>query len=562
MKKRIFRMMCLLMLIIMTATTALVLGVLYAKEYVFVQARVRNEAILIAQGMDMGGEAYLQQAVAGLTNNDRVTIIAADGTVLFDSRADSESMENHGQRPEVAAVLGGAPSAAAVRQSQTLGKHTFYYAVPLGEHQVLRLSVETQDIVGQFSDLLPWLICMAGVVLLISIITAQRMAETIISPLVNLDLAHPLEVDAYEEISPILMRIAHQNRSIDEHMKELSAKQEEFRALSENMSEGLLLLDNDAAIMSINQSALQLLGGNAKQPYTGRHVLQLTRLYELQKVIEQALQGDKASRVLPFAGRQYHVFANPVFVEEEQRGALLLFLDVTEQQQAEQMRREFSANVSHELKTPLTSISGYAEMLASGMVRAEDTQEFAGRIYKEAQRLLVLIDDIIKLSGLDENRIHTQAEEVDLYTLALQTANSLMLQAQERHVQIAVEGAPVKIQAVPTMASELLFNLAENAVKYNCEDGKVTISVQKTASGAELSIKDTGIGIAPKDQEHVFERFYRVDKSRSKETGGTGLGLSIVKHIAQLHHARIQLESTEGQGTEVRIIFPLRQDAE
>lgn len=540
----------------MLLTAMMVLGIIYARNLNQVRAQVQGDAAMLRIGLQAGGADFWQEAMHALHNSHRVTIVSANGAVVYDNQADSDKMENHQDRIEIRQVLNGASSGQAIRRSATLGQSTLYYAVPLQDGRVLRLAVQTKSILGEINSLLKWLICMGLVVLLFSVFIAHRMARTVIDPLEKLDLMHPLETKAYEELTPLLVRIEHQNQSIAEQMKELSAKQEEFQALSEYMNEGLLLLDNEAAILSINRGALQILGGSLEQNYVGRHLLQLTRQFELQKMIEQALQGENSTIVQSFHERQYQIFANPIHVNGSQRGALLLFLDVTEQQQAEQMRREFSANVSHELKTPLTSISGYAEMMASGMVRQEDIQGFASRVYQEAQRLLALIQDIIRLSGLDEGGSKLNKQNVDLYAVTQQTMNRLGLQAQKHEIALKAEGVSAWISAVPSMIQELVYNLVENAVKYNRDGGMVTIRTEPSENQIVLTVEDTGIGIATSDQEHIFERFYRVDKSRSKETGGTGLGLSIVKHIAQLHGARIDLLSEAGKGTKITVYFP------
>lgn len=557
MKKKIFGQMCLLSLTTMLLTTFLVLSMVYASHLQQMQQRIRGDAALLKSGLEISGDAFLQTAVQALPSSDRITIIAPDGTVSYDSQAYSETMENHKDRAEVDAVLHGAASSEVVRESKTIGKRTFYYAISLQNGCVLRISVQVQSVWGEMHGIWKWLFGIGIFILLLSVWIAQKMAAAIITPLEKLDLAHPLDAEVYEELLPLLKRIDKQNISIAQQMQALSAKQEEFRALSECMKEGLLLLDRNAAIISINHSALQILGGNAEKSYVGQHILQLTRVYALQQIIEHALHGEDMIKIISFdAVKQYQVFSNTIQVDETQRGVLLLFLDVTEQQQAEQLRREFSANVSHELKTPLTSISGYAEMLASGMVKAEDVQNFCGRIYQEAQRLLVLIEDIMKLSGLDEQKQNFAKEEVDIYEVAKQTAARLQIPAQKNAVTITVEGTHASICAVPSMIQELLYNLTENAVKYNRKDGTVIIRIEQEQESVLLAVQDTGIGIASADQPHIFERFYRVDKSRSKETGGTGLGLSIVKHIAQLHDAKITLQSKMGEGTVMQLRFP------
>ncbi|MCB6367061.1 PAS domain S-box protein [Intestinibacillus massiliensis] len=556
MRKRIFRSMCLLALTAVILTSVLVSAMVYARSFTEMKTQVQREAALISVGLSHGGEDYLGALQIDYGDDFRITRIRRDGMVLFDSDAEPGRMENHLSRPEVQAVLSGQWSGEAVRRSETMDTKTYYYALALADGTVLRLASTMRSAFGAVLSVAPLMVFIAVVVLLLTLLLARRMANLIIGPLNALDLEHPERDGAYEELSPLLSRIAQQNRSIGRQMRQLTARQEEFRLLSENMSEGLLLLDRNAAILTINNSAQALLGGDADRDYASQHFLQLSRDLQLQKLIEKALGGDRAEDTLPFRGRQYQVIASPVTADETIRGALLLFLDVTERQQAEQMRREFSANVSHELKTPLTSISGYAEMLAGGMVRDGDIKMFAGRIYSEAGRLLALIQDIIKLSRLDEGTAQEQAEPVDLYEVAKQVVERLALPAAERQVAVTVEGEPTVVLGAPAMLDELMFNLCDNAVKYNKAGGSVTVSARPTRDGACLAVRDTGIGIPHGLTERVFERFYRVDKSRSKDTGGTGLGLSIVKHIAQIHGAQVSIESKEQVGTCIRVKFP------
>lgn len=532
-------------------TSVLVSVLVSVRSFTSLKVQVRREAVLIAAGLAQGGDRYL--GALQLDGDFRATCIERDGTVRFDSAAAPQDMENHLRRPEVQAILAGESSGEAVRRSKTMDAQTYYYALALEDGSILRLAATMDSILGALIAVAPLMLGIAACVLLLTLLLAMRMARMIIGPLNALDLEYPEKNTAYEELSPLLRRIAQQNRSIHSQMRQLTARQEEFRLLSENMQEGLLLLDRNAAILTINHSAQLLLGGAPEESYVSQHFLQLSRDMQLQELIAHALGGTRAEGLAPFQGRQYQVIASPVLAEEQIRGALLLFLDVTERQQAEQMRREFSANVSHELKTPLTSISGYAEMLASGMVRPEDIQSFAGRIYSEAGRLLALIQDIIKLSRLDEGALQQTAEPVNLSETVRQVAERLSPLAAERQVSITVTGENAIVYGVAGMLDELVYNLGENAIKYNQSGGQVYISTQCDGDGVCLTVRDTGIGIPQGLTERVFERFYRVDKSRSKETGGTGLGLSIVKHIAQIHGAHIDIQSTEGEGTTVRV---------
>ena len=556
MRKRIFRNMFLLALTAVVLTSLLVSGMVYIRSFADTKDQVRQEAALISSGIAYGGEEYLSTLKREALGTFRITHILQNGTVEFDTDAKPDEMENHLSRPEVKAVLAGAKSGENVRRSATLRVATYYYAVMLPDSSVLRIAATMQSAFNTVAAIIPLMVFIAAIVLLLTLLLARRMADMIIVPLNALDLENPERNEAYEELSPLLVRISQQNRSICRQMRQLTARQEEFRLLSENMSEGLLLLDRNAAIITMNNSARELLGGDPDASYVEKHFLQLSRDLQLQKLIEQALGGERAESTLPFHGRQYQVIASPVAAEDKIHGALLLFLDVTEHQQAEQMRREFSANVSHELKTPLTSISGYAEMLASGMVRQDDIKQFAGRIYSEAGRLLALIEDILKLSRLDEGTALQQTEPVDLHEVARQTAERLASAAAAREVSVAVLGDPAIVRGVHGMLDEMAFNLCENAIKYNKLGGSVEMRTENSPDGVRLTVSDTGIGIPQGMNERVFERFFRVDKSRSKATGGTGLGLSIVKHIAQVHGAQIEITSEEQKGTCIRVRFP------
>lgn len=552
--KRIFRSLCLLALAAVLLTSALVSGVIYARTENGLHAEVQREAALIAAGIDAAGPGFLQSVPQGTAN--RVTRIAPDGAVLFDTAAAAGAMENHLSRPEIQAALASGISGEATRLSETLGLQNYYFARMLADGTVLRVATATDSALGAAYAAAPALMVIALAVLLLTLLLARRMADAILGPLNALDLQHPENNTAYEELSPLLARLMEQKRTVRRQMAELSARQEEFRTLSENMDEGLLLLGPHAEILSVNGSARAVLGGDPQKEYTGRHLLLLSRDYTLQTLTKSALGGTRSEAMLETGGRQYQVIASPVRAQNTMRGALLLLLDVTERQQSERLRREFSANVSHELKTPLTSISGYAEMLAGGLVRPEDIRAFAGRIHSEAGRLLSLIEDIIKLSFLDEQTAPPTREPVELLSLARQAQERLELTAQNNGVSISVSGEAAYVWGTRTQLAELIYNLSENAVKYNRSGGSVLLHVINAADGPTLTVKDTGIGIPLEAQPRVFERFYRVDKSRSKETGGTGLGLSIVKHIALLHGGHIALQSTPGQGTAVQVRFP------
>lgn len=555
MKQRMFRYMLLASLSMIVLTAALVLGVLYAHSYQQMQLQVRRDAMLVRAGVQTAGQDFLDHLPK---QEVRISLLDASGKVCYDSAADNMQMENHLQRPEILAIVNGAAYGADTRISETLGEQTFYYALPVDGDKIIRAAVETQSAFGVMRSILPAMLGIIALTAVLAYMLARRLTAMLLQPLSAVDFQKPEQnPHAYEELMPFLSRMAKQNQAMDRQVTRLKSQQEKFRVLAENMSEGLLLLDQNAAIMTINHSALQQLGGVEGREYSGRHFLQLSRELVVQKLIENALKGVRGSQIITREGRNYEFYANPVRVDDQSRGVLLLSLDVTEREQAEKMRQEFSANVSHELRTPLTSISGYAEMLAGDMVKPQDIRPFAQRIYDEACRLLALIEDIMKLSRLDEQLPFEGFAITDLHEIAQQVAQRLSLAASKQGVQIEVKGEDARLYGIPSQLMELVWNLAENAVKYNHEGGTVQIETRQMPQEVILTVQDTGIGIPQDMQARVFERFFRVDKSRSKETGGTGLGLSIVKHIALRYQAKLQLESAEQKGTKITVRFPL-----
>lgn len=544
--------MCALSLLTALLCAAFIAAVIYREGYADLQTQVRAEARLVALGLD-GGQTDSFGAASRVSPDTRLTLISPDGTVLFDSEASAGQMENHAHRSEVAAALSSG-AGEATRVSGTLGKRTFYYALRLNDGRVLRVSAQSESALSALAGVLPWMLLAAAVSSVLAMLLARALTAAVIRPINGIDLDAPLQNEAYDELAPLMLRLERQRVQIEQQMRALTRKQQEFSAIADHMREGLVVLDSTQNILTINRSAASLFCIDEKRA-TGRHILTVDRSETLRRAVERAAKGEAGEAQLSLSGREYQILANPVPSDGGISGVVLLMLDITEHRRAEQMRREFSANVSHELKTPLTAISGYAEMLKDNMVRAEDTAEFAKRIYEESRRLIVLIEDIMQLSRLDEHGGEIRFEPVGLLAAAKQAAGRLESGARENGVLLTVQGEEATVSAAPKLLDELIFNLCDNAVKYNRPGGSVTVSVIRRGETAVLSVADTGIGISREHQSRVFERFYRVDKSHSKETGGTGLGLSIVKHIARLHGAAIDLQSRPEAGTTVTVSF-------
>ena len=483
-----------------------------------------------------------------------MTWVAADGTVLYDNEADASTMENHADREEIREAL-TSETGTAQRFSSTLSEQTLYVTQRLSDGTVIRLA-SAQKTVGLLliSMIQPILIILV-LSLLLSAVLASRLSKGLIKPILSLDLEHPEDCETYDELTPLLSRLKRQNDTIQQQMNLLKQRQTEFAALTDNMSEGFLLLDRQGHVLSHNSGALRLLG--VEEPEGEVNVLVLNREEPFRQAVDEALSGKRSQQMLHLNGRYCKLLANPVLADGKPAGAVLVLLDVTEQEQRDELRREFTANVSHELKTPLTSISGIAEIMQSGMVKPEDIQSFAGDIYQEAQRLIALVEDIIRLSRLDEGAESLERESVNLLSVAQDVARRLDSAAQKAGVTLKVMGLSVEVRGIPSVLDEMVYNLCDNAIKYNHPGGTVNVTVAPADDGsAEVTVEDTGIGIPLEDQSRVFERFYRVDKSHSKEIGGTGLGLSIVKHGASLHGAQIHMDSQVGRGTSVQLLFP------
>lgn len=551
MKRKIFLNMSYIALITVVCTTVFLSVVAYGRYMSQVKEGIQNEAGYMAESLNQHENQSLD-AYKDITIS-RITLIAADGKVLYDSTGKEKSMSNHRNRKEFKeAEKNGAGE--STRISKTLKKQTYYYAVKLSDGSVLRLSRETQTIFNQVEGVLPVLILMMAVVFVLALALSRLLTGRIIEPINWINLEHPEDENTYDELSPLLVRIHRQNEAIKEKIREIKEKQIEFTTITENMSEGFLILNDKSVVLSYNTSALRILDIREDQ-CSNQNVLSINRSHEFRRAVEAALNGEAFEEVMEFRERKYLLMANPVTVSGAVKGAVLMMIDVTEKEEREELRKEFSANVSHELKTPLTTISGYAELMKDGLVKQEDVGRFSEKIYTEARRLISMIEGIIKLSRLDENQIIQEKEEVDLYQLALEIKNSLSMKAAEEGIDIQVLGSPCKVSGVRQILYEMLYNLMENAVKYNDRGGHVFVTAAVMEGRAAVIVEDDGIGIPPEDADRIFERFYRGDKSHSSEREGTGLGLSIVKHGAKYHGAKIEVESEVGRGTKIAVIF-------
>ncbi|HIS92496.1 MAG TPA: PAS-domain containing protein [Candidatus Alectryocaccomicrobium excrementavium] len=504
---------------------------------------VEREARIAAQGMEQAADP--QAFLDGFAPGTRVTWIAADGSVLYDSEADSAEMENHASRPEVQSAL-RLGAGGGSRLSDTMRERTHYFAVRLADGTVLRLSETHETALGRVYGILwVFVLLFAGMIALCAML-ARQASRALVEPINGLNLDDPENNDVYDELAPLLIRLSRQGAHIREQMAQLETRQTEFTAVVDNMAEGLVLLNANLRVLAVNRSALALFGAPAN--CLGEHLLKLTRDHAIVQIVDRAAAGTRCEQIVEIGGRQYQAMANPV----KGGGVVLLLPDVSERYAAERMRREFSANVSHELKTPLTAVAGYAELLASGLAKPEDARGFGQKILDESGRLLALIDDIMRLSRLDEGAPGAHMQPENLGEIAQGVAERLRPLAQKHGVSLAVDSDASIVTGVRALLEEMVHNLVDNAIKYNVENGSVRVAVKDGA----LTVEDTGIGVAQQDQQKIFERFYRVDKSRSREAGGTGLGLSIVKHIAQLHGAQVSLESEPGKGTKITVRFP------
>ena len=544
MTSKIFRSTVFVAVVVLLCSLGVVMGVLYS-HFSGVQVRqLKDELSLAVTGTEQYGNAFLENVEV---DRFRITWIDTDGTVLFDTRVDQTAMENHADREEIREALEHG-SGSAVRQSSTMTEQTFYEARRLRDGTVLRISANQASAWALMIGLVWPILFVAVLAIGLSALLARRMAKNIVEPLNKLDLEQPLANDTYEELSPLLRRINQQHLQIDAQMRKLRRRADEFIQITSHMQEGLVVLDKETNIRSINSAAMQVF--RTDEGCVGGSFFQINRSNALRQTLNDALDRGHGSTVQQIEGRAYRFDMSSIKSEGNLLGAVILAVDVTEAQNAEQLRREFSANVSHELKTPLQGIIGSAELLESGMVKAEDAPRFVGHIRREASRLVNLIEDIIRLSQLDEG-VELPAEEVELLALAEEVKTILLPSAVQKDVAITVSGEGFRLTGVRRLLYEILYNLCDNAIKYNVPGGSVTVHVEHS----RLVVRDTGIGIPAEHQGRIFERFYRVDKSHSKASGGTGLGLSIVKHAAAYHNAEIAIESAPGTGTTITIQF-------
>lgn len=548
MNKKFFRSSFFIAVIVLIASIVMILGVLFNFFEIQLQNELKNETNYLSHAIENEGAEFFENFDS---RGKRITLIEADGRVIFDNQIDTEKLDNHLNREEIeqAAKNGNGIS---IRYSDTLMEKTVYYAIKLNNGNILRVSTTQYTIFTIFLDLIQPLTIVLLIAFVLSFFLSLKMSKSIIKPINNLDLNNPENNVVYDELSPLLGKIAAQKRTINEQLKEAGKKQEQFRLITENMSEGFLIIDKNALLLTYNTAALKLLEIDAAAECS---VLVLNRTKNFREVVEKSLDGSHAENIMTQGEHSYNLIANPVFEDNGIIGAVIVIIDITESVKREALRREFTANVSHELKTPLTSVSGFAELMKAGGTPDEIVIDFSKSIYDEAQRLISLVNDIIKISELDEKSVEYERETVDLYSLSEEIISRLRPEINKKNISVNLSGEAELVWGVKKILDEMIYNLCDNAVKYNKENGKIDIIAYSDSNKVKITVKDTGIGIPVSHQKRVFERFYRVDKSHSKMIGGTGLGLAIVKHGAIYHNADISLESIEGKGTIVTISF-------
>ena len=551
MSSRIFKNIVLTAFFSVLLTAVLVVVSMYSVYEDGVIEDLKMEAGYIEQALAAAEDdaAYLNS----LGSENRITLIEPDGNVLFDSMADSEQMGNHSERPEITLALANGWG-ESTRNSDTLSEVTIYYAERMEDGNIIRIASTRSSVWGAFIKVIPLTVSLLQCIIVASILLAKGTAKRIVAPLNTLNLDQPLENEVYDELAPLLTRMEKQREEIRSHMTALENATADLKAIMGNMREGLVMLDAAGKVLSINESAAEIFRTEAEGA-VGKSLLVSSRDAELYEVVHRAFVGDSGDVLLQRDGRHYQVYASPVMSNDTVRGAVLLLVDVTERFTAEESRKEFTANVSHELKTPLTSISGFAEIIRDGIAQPEDIPAFAGKICSESQRLVNLVNDILQLSRLDERQGLGQKSTIDLNGMMEELIREFSVPAEKKELNLLLHGCGAEIEGYPVLIREMFYNLIDNAIKYTPDGGRIDVSLEKIRDGVRCSVTDTGIGIPKEHQAHVFERFYRVDKSHSRATGGTGLGLAIVKHAAEIHKARIELRSEPGQGTSVAVIF-------
>lgn len=547
MNKKIFRSSVAVALVVLFSSIVLIMGILFQYFENQLKSELESEASYIAYAVENQGADYINQ----FRNSDkRITLISPDGDVLADTSANETELDDHSNRQEVVDALKNGKG-TSIRYSSTLAEKTIYYAMKMNDGNILRVSTTQYTVVTIILSLIQPILIVFVVAVAVSFALAQKVSKSIIKPINELDLDHPSNNEPYDELAPLLRKISKQKRTIEQQIKAAQHKQEEFRLITENMKEGFIVVDKQMNLLTYNRAALRLLGISKDKP---DDILSAGN-DNLIFVINKALGGEREKCDLALNDNHYRLIANPVFDNDKVIGAVILIIDVTESVKREQLRQEFTSNVSHELKTPLTSISGFAEMMKNGGTPDAVVTDFSSSIYDEAQRLITLVNDIIKISELDEKNVQSDSEEVDLYEMSADIINRLKPVADKRNISLNLIGESTIVSGTEKILDEMIYNLCDNAIKYNVDNGTVDVILSESSRHIKLTVRDTGIGIAPSEQERIFERFYRVDKSHSKSIGGTGLGLSIVKHAVIYHNAELELKSEPGKGTAITVIF-------
>lgn len=553
-KRKIFTNLFLLSILSIFLTSLLISLMFFNNSTETMKISLRNNANLVADLINVEGYRALEK-IPNRAQTDRITIVDPSGNALYDNRKSEPTLTDHSRRPEIIQAFAEGVGESR-RFSETTSKDTFYYAIKLADGNVFRVARDYPEFLKSILASIPLLALIVVFGTMIALFLARRQSNAIVDPLNNLDLEQPMANNIYDEIAPLISRISDQQNQITLHMNELQEKQTEFNSVVNNMKEGLILLNENAVILTINESARTIFAAEPGNNYLGKKIFVLHRSSALQNLIEGALEGQPREDILTIDGHHYQFLVNPVSADDKIKGAVLIILDITDKKEAEERRREFTGNVSHELKTPLTAIRGYAEIIQNGLVKPEDIPSFSGRIYNEADRMLAMVNDIMTLSHLDEDLPDLRPGKVDLMPLIQDVAERMKPMAAENQISLIIDGDNFQIKGIRQLLDEMIFNILDNAIKYNRPGGSVRILLNSDADYGKVRITDTGIGIAREEQERVFERFYRVDKSHSRDSGGTGLGLSIVKHVVKIHRAKLELDSQIGMGTRITILFP------